>query len=425
MVQEQEKPAEEMLAREVAGVDPRNPDAAVILADRLIRRALDLRASDLHFHPQANALSVRIRVDGVLHPAARIPAELRELIITRLKVMAKLVVYQRQLPQDGRIHWTPETPGIAAPAGEPVLLRVSFLPTLHGEDVVVRLPEGASAALELSSLGMAETTLRRLDRLLDLEQGVVLLTGPSGCGKTTTIYAMLRAIHQRRGNAAHTLTLEDPIEQDLAFAGQVSIRTDQGLGWTTALRSVLRQDPNVILIGEIRDRETAEIAIQAGLTGHLVISTVHSGRCVGVLVRMVQMDIEPFLVASAITATLAQRLVRRLCPACRRHTPAPREAVVHFGLAEDEVLWSAPGCPECGGTGGRGRIGIFELLVLDTAVRERVMRRASESELQAAAFGARDALLADALEKARAGLIAADTLARLAVSALPENTPSS
>lgn len=422
------------LQREVGAVDPADPDAAVVLADLLITRALHYRASDIHLHPLAEGALTRFRIDGRVHLAARIPAALASPVITRLKVMAKLVVFQRALPQDGRIQWQPgsasapekkpasATPvaGSAAAADRPITLRVAFLPTLHGEDVVVRLPESTRGeALRLDALGMDDTTLRRTRSLLDLDQGTFLLTGPGGSGKTTTIYALLRAIHEKRGHSSHILTLEDPIEQDLEFAGQVPIRPDQGLDWATALRSVLRHDPNVILIGEIRDRETAEIAVHAGLTGHLVISTVHSGRAVGVLTRLLHMDIEPFLVASSVTCAMAQRLVRRLCPACRREVRPDAELLRRLALAEsgDTVFYAADGCAQCDSTGGRGRVGLFELLVLDAPFREAVMTRAPESRLQALAFPNGDPLLADATQKARAGLIGVEDLRRIAASA--------
>jgi type II secretory ATPase GspE/PulE/Tfp pilus assembly ATPase PilB-like protein len=265
---------------------------------------------------------------------------------------------------------------------------------------------------------MNESTHRQVRRILQLEQGTFLLTGPSSSGKTTTIYALLRALHEDRGEATHILTLEDPIEQALDFAGQVPIRPDQGLDWPTALRSVLRHDPNVILIGEIRDRETAEIAVQAGLTGHFVISTVHSGRAVGVLVRLVHMDVEPFLVASSVTATLAQRLVRRLCPECRVAVAPEPELQSQLGLTEEERLWTSRGCEACGSTGGQGRIGIFELLVVSPALREGVMNRRPEAALQSIGFPEGNALVADALEKARAGLIGMDELSRIAAATL-------
>ncbi len=401
-------------------IDPGDPDAAIQLADLLIGAALGAHASDIHIHPVAEGALVRFRIDGRLHVAARVPPVLAEPLVIRLKVMARLVVFQRSTPQDGRIDWSPESEPLHRKevSGAPVALRVAFLPTLHGEDVVVRLPETSRRPLTLDALGMSESTHRQVRRLLQLEQGTFLLTGPSSSGKTTTIYAILRALHRDRGEAAHILTLEDPIEQNLDFAGQVPIRPDQGLDWLTALRSVLRHDPNVILIGEIRDRETAEIAIQAGLTGHFVISTVHSGRAVGVLVRLVHMDVEPFLVASSVTATLAQRLVRRLCPECRVAVAPGPELQSQLGLNEGETLWTSRGCEACGSTGSQGRVGVFELLVVGPALREGVMNRRPEATLQSIGFPDGNALVADALEKARAGVIGMDELSRIAAATL-------
>jgi len=404
------------LQREVDSISPDDPDAAVLLADLLISRALSAGASDIHIHPLAQGALARFRIDGRIQPSTRIPPSLAGPVVTRLKVMAHLVVFQRSLPQDGRIEWNPdgEAPGSEAAAG--MTLRVAFLPTLHGEDVVIRLPESDPHVLSLDALGMEPAALDRVRRLLDLEQGTLLLTGPGGCGKTTTLYAMLRAIHTRRGHSTHILTLEDPVEQDLEFAGQVPIRPDQGLHWAAGLRSVLRHDPNVILIGEIRDRETAEIAVQAGLTGHLVLSTVHSGRAVGVLVRLLHMNIEPFLVASSVTGTLAQRLVPRLCKACRTEVEPSPELSRQLGLGDSAVLWTAPGCSQCGGTGIRGRVALFELLVLDAPLREAVMNRSPESTLQRLAFPRGDRLLADAVAKARDSLVSLADLERLAAT---------
>ncbi len=415
-------PGAGLLQGEVDAMDLGHPDAAVRLADLFFTRAVALRASDIHIHPRAGDLSVRFRVDGRLSPAATLPPSLAPLLITRLKVMAKLAVFQRALPQDGRIDWVqPSSPSDArlAPGGAPgaagaLPIRVSFLPTLHGESVVARLPETQASLLSLESLGMARETLCAVRQQLSLEQGAILLTGPSSSGKTTTIYAMLSEIHQTRGHAAHILTLEDPVERELPFAGQTPIRAELGLGWAEGLRAIVRQDPNVIMIGEIRDPETARIAIQAGLTGHLVISTVHSGRAVGVLVRLIHMQIEPFLVASSVTAALAQRLARRLCPACRRPAspdPGPQWRR-HMGLPLDFPLWTAPGCPECGGMGARGRIGIFELARMTPALGELVLARSSQEQLQRAAFPGGGALLACALARAREGAIGYEELPR-------------
>lgn len=439
----------------IDGVDAKHPDAAIAVADWIFLEAARAGASDVHLHPLAEGVEIRLRVDGRLSAPARLERALGEATVVRLKVLAKLASYQRVLPQDGRIAWQPEWAAAKAGWGEvrrvrdladSLAVRAAFLPTRHGEDVVLRLPLAGvrpggggtpGSGLSLPELGFGADHLRRAEALLRRESGLVLLTGPSSAGKTTTIYALLRGIHESRPGSAHVLTLEDPVEQDLPFAGQVAIRADQGLTWAAGLRSILRHDPNVLMIGEIRDRETAEIATEAGLTGHLVIATMHSGRAAGVLVRLVQMGIEPFLVASSVSDVVAQRLVRRVCVECAKAAApdalalARAEALAPGAFAEaGGALVEGAGCDACGGFGTRGRTGVFEWLEVTTAVRERVIERATESVLMEVGFsgggdggdgGARPGrcgatLAHDAIAKAGAGTIPASELSRVLAS---------
>ncbi|HUT23615.1 MAG TPA: GspE/PulE family protein, partial [Sumerlaeia bacterium] len=368
---------------------PHDENRAVRVVDLLLREALRRAASDLHLECKRDVVLAKLRVDGQLHLAARIDRSMRDSLLTRLKVMAELVIYQTMTPQDGRIEIEWE--------GGQIQCRVAFLPTLHGEKVVVRLPERSQAEMELSDLGMGHEMLERVEQLVRRSQGAIFLTGPSSSGKTTTIYAMLKAIWRLRGEAANIATLEDPIEADLGVVSQTQVRPHQGMTFEQGLRTLLRQDPDVMMIGEVRDATTAQIAVQAALTGHLVISTVHSGRASGVFVRLVNMGVEPFLVASSVMAVIAQRLVRRLCPECRKMATGPSPL-----LEELDRWWEPQGCAACDNIGYRGRVGVFEMLEVDEAIRELVMARAPESRFH------------DLLREIGAGDLAQDAAAKVA-----------
>jgi len=403
--------AVETLARDIQPrVDalPRDDERAVAAVDLLLREALTRRASDLHLECNRDTLLVKMRLDGRLYVAARFGLDWRDALLTRLKVMARLIVYRTRTPQDGRleIEWE----------GRPVPCRVSTLPTLHGEKVVVRLAESRQAEMDLPDLGMDEALQNRVGRLLDASQGALLLTGPASSGKTTTIYAMLRAIHRRRGEAANIVTLEDPIEADLGVVSQTQVEVEQGLTFESGLRSLLRQDPEVIMIGEIRDAATAQIAIQAALTGHLLISTVHSGRAPGVFVRLIHMGVEPFLAASAIRAVLAQRLVRRLCPDCRQPRSSREQGALPVPFDTLDTWWEPRGCPRCASIGLQGRIALFETLEVDDRLRELILERAPEIRFREhlAACGW-EGLAQDARNKIAQGMISPqEALFRLA-----------
>lgn len=374
---------------------PAGGNRAVEIVDYLLRDSLKRGASDLHIECKRDEVLVKMRLDGRLYIACRLESEIRGLILTRLKVMAKLVIYQHLTPQDGRIEITE--------AERTYSCRVAFLPTLHGEKVVIRLPESRQAEMELIDLGMGDKMLGAIERQLKRSFGTILLTGPSSSGKTTTIYAMLKAIYRLRGEAANIMTLEDPIEADLGIVSQTQVRADQGLTFEQGLRSILRQDPEVIMIGEIRDAVTAHIAMQAGLTGHLVISTIHSGRASGVFARLLHIGIEPFLIASAVSAVIAQRLVRRLCPKCKIERNTGQSAPLASPF-DKIVKWCEPGgCPACEETGFRGRTGAFELLEMTERLRDMILTRQAESVIRELLHESGNTLERDLIAKVASG----------------------
>ncbi len=336
------------LGRSLETLDPSGPRHVTELVDTVLRHAREAEASDVHFQPSADGMEVRWRLDGVLHPAALLPAALAPNIVARLKVLAGLLTYRSDVPQEGRIR---------AHAGD-AEMRVSTVPTLYGEKAVVRLFIGSGPRLRLDDLGLPAEIVATLRRLLDETSGAILLTGPAGSGKTTTIYACLRELVARAAGARSIVTLEDPIEAEVRGAAQSQVNAAAGFDWATGLRSLVRQDPEVIMIGEIRDRATAEIAFQAALTGHLLLSTFHAGSAAGVISRLSDMGIEPFLLRSTVAAVVCQRLVRRLCD-CAGESSDPD---VRLGLTVDRVRLPV-GCPRCRGTGYDGRIVLAEMLV--------------------------------------------------------------
>ncbi|MBI3269209.1 MAG: type II/IV secretion system protein [Planctomycetes bacterium] len=338
----------------------------------VLEEAVRRGASDVHWEPLKDEVEVRLRVDGVLTPAARLDGRLRENLVARLKVLADLLTYRCDLPQEGRIR------SEGTEAGRD--LRLSTFPTVFGEKAVVRIFDASRAALPLDELGLPAPVLALLGRaVLERSQGMVLLTGPSGSGKTTTLYACLRMLAARWKGMKSLVTLEDPVELHVPGVTQTLIRPAAGLSFAAALRSVLRQDPEVLLVGEIRDPETARIATEASLTGHLVLSTVHSGTAIGVFARLLEMGVEPYLVCSSVSAVAAQRLVRVLCPSC-----APGRAT---------------GCAACFGSGFRGRRVLAEAVDVDDGLRAAILRKAPLRELAAAA-GRRTPTLAEAAREA-------------------------
>jgi len=341
-----------------------NEAPVVKIVNLLLLEALDTRASDVHLESYQNGLRVRYRVDGVLQDAIAPPPRLAAAVVSRLKIMAELDIAERRVPQDGRIRLRMHD--------RQVDVRVSTLPTLHGESVVLRLLDKESGRIDLEALGMGPDTLARFDKVIAKPHGIVLSTGPTGSGKTTTLYA---AVDRIRTGREKILTVEDPVEYELPGVPQVPVNDKVGLTFANALRALLRQDPDVMLVGEIRDQETADIATHAALTGHLVLSTLHTNDAATALTRLVDLGIEPYLVASTVEAVLAQRLVRRICESCRRPVELTAEQRAALGDAASELgeVWEGEGCEQCRGTGYSGRTGIYELLVMEPEIREAVL----------------------------------------------------
>ena len=358
------------------------------LLNALLKQALKERASDIHVEPFEKELEVRIRVDGVLKKILAPPKIIQDALISRVKIMASLDIAERRLPQDGRIR--------LLIGGRDIDIRVSLIPTIHGERVVMRILDRKSGSIGLGDLGMDEDLKARFDELLARQNGIILVTGPTGSGKTTTLYAALKRIYSEEKNI---VTIEDPVEYELSGIGQIQINPRVGLTFASGLRSILRQDPDVIMVGEIRDLETAQIAIQASLTGHLVLSTLHTNDAPSAITRLIDIGVEPFLVASSLAGVLAQRLVRRNCPHC-----------YHAG----ESALKGAGCPKCSGTGYLGRAGIFELLVIGPEERKLITERADAKSIaaQAMAAGMRN-LREDGLLKVAAGLTTPEEVLRV------------
>ncbi|HYF60963.1 MAG TPA: type II secretion system ATPase GspE [Burkholderiaceae bacterium] len=337
-------------------------DAPIIrMINALLTQAARDGASDIHIEPFESYSLVRFRVDGALRDVVRPRRELHAALVSRIKIMAQLDIAEKRLPQDGRI--------TLRIGGRAVDVRVSTLPTGHGERAVLRLLEKDAGRLDLGKLGMASRTLDAFDRLVHQPHGIVLVTGPTGSGKTTTLYSALARIDSTTTNV---MTVEDPIEYDLEGIGQTQVNARIDMTFAKALRSILRQDPDVIMIGEIRDLETAQIAVQASLTGHLVLATLHTNDAVSAITRLIDMGVEPFLLSSSLLGIGAQRLVRKLCPQCRQPDPISRG-------------WRAVGCLACNKTGFTGRTGIYELLVVDDEIRALIHKNAGEGEIRAAA----------------------------------------
>jgi general secretion pathway protein E len=348
-------------------------DAPIIrFLNTLLTQALRDRASDIHIEAFEGRSLVRFRIDGVLRELLEPPRALHAALVSRVKVMAELDIAEKRLPQDGRI--------TLRIAGRPVDVRVSTLPTGHGERVVLRLLDKQAGVLDFTSLGMSDDTRDRMDELVRQAHGIVLVTGPTGSGKTTTLYAALSRLDADRLNI---MTVEDPIEYDLDGIGQTQVNAGIDMTFARALRAILRQDPDVVMIGEIRDLETARIAVQASLTGHLVLATLHTNDAVGAVTRLIDMGIEPFLLSSTLLGVMAQRLVRRLCPDCRAAAPANASQRAELPpQLRDHPLHHGVGCPACKGTGYRGRTGIYELLVVDRECAELVRSGAAEQVLR-------------------------------------------
>jgi len=369
------------------------------MVNQMLLRALESRASDVHIEPFENQLKIRYRIDGILHEVEPPPRQLKAAVISRLKVLAQLNIAERRLPQDGRIK--------IRLAGKDVDLRIATVPTLYGESVVIRLLERGQIFTELESLGFPQSILGQFNGMIARPHGMILVTGPTGSGKTTTLYGALQKINDP---GKKIITIEDPVEYQLGGVNQIHVKPQIGLTFANGLRSIVRQDPDVIMVGEIRDSETAEIAVQAALTGHLVLSTLHTNDAAGAVSRLLEMGVQDYLLSSSLLGVLAQRLVRRLCAACRKQTPF---AGFSAGIAELrpvngeplQNVWEAVGCEECSGTGYLGRVGIFELLSASPEICKIIVQRADAGTIRNAAVRQGMRLLRDdGWDKVRRGV---------------------
>jgi len=383
-------------------------EAPVIrLVSSLIARAIELQASDIHLEPFDWGLQVRYRLDGVIQAAETVPPRLAAAVGSRVKLLAHLDIAERRLPQDGRIKTRAK--------GRELDLRVSTTPTVHGESIVMRVLDRASVRLELETMGFARDTLERFNQLLARPHGIVLVTGPTGSGKTTTLYAALSKID---AVANKIITVEDPVEYQLDGINQIQVHPQIELTFANALRSILRQDPDIIMIGEMRDGETAQIAVQSALTGHLVLSTLHTNTAAGAVTRMRDMGVESYLITSSVNGVLSQRLVRTLCPHCRQPEILPAAALQESGLARfmraGAPVYRAAGCEHCRGTGYRGRTGIHELMVMGEGLRRAIIEGQDANRLHAlAAQGGMLSLYEDGLRKVAGGITTLDEVLRV------------
>ena len=349
--------------------------SVIKIVNQIITQAIQERASDIHFEPEENVLGLRFRIDGMLVRKSPLPKDLEAAIISRLKIMAGLDIAEKRLPQDGRI--------LMRVSKREIDFRVSTCPTVHGENVVLRILDKSSLVVGLESLGFSPPDLKRFQEIINTPYGIVLVTGPTGSGKTTTLYSALQSLNREDVNI---MTVEDPVEYQFPHIRQVHVNLKAGLTFAQALRSFLRQDPDIIMVGEIRDLETAEIAVQAALTGHLVLSTLHTNDAPSAFTRLLEMGIEPFMVASSIIGVIAQRLIRRVCDNCKEEYTPDKDTIRLLGLEEkidkNTKFVRAKGCKLCNHTGYRGRIGIFEILKNSPRIQELALKRASSFEIK-------------------------------------------
>lgn len=384
-------------------------DAPIIgLVNSLMNQAIKDLASDIHFEPQDKTLRVRFRIDGMLREVGSFPRDIHPAIVARIKIISDMDIAEKRVPQDGRIKMKE--------AGRDVDVRVSTLPTIMGEKVVMRLLDQNAIILNIRKLGFSSEHLNKYHRLYSQSYGMVLVTGPTGSGKTTTLYSTLAEVNSPNKNI---ITLEDPVEYRLSGINQVQVNTKAGLTFASGLRSILRQDPNIVLVGEIRDSETADIAIRAALTGHLVFSTLHTNDAAGTITRLLDMDVEPFLVASSVLGVVAQRLVRLICPECKKsYTPTPESLERLFLTVEPDVpitLYRGSGCARCNHTGYRGRMAIHEVMPITSQIREAINRRASSDEISSIAIiQGMTTMCQDGIQKALAGLTDISEVMRVA-----------
>jgi general secretion pathway protein E len=385
-------------------LDTRDDSPVIRLINALLLEAIKAGASDVHVETQEKRLVVRFRVDGVLRDMLEPQRALAPLLVSRIKVMAKLDIAEKRVPQDGRV--------TLRIGGHDVDARVSTIPTQHGERVVMRLLERGSMNLDLGGLGMSERDVATFVRLLERPHGILLVTGPTGSGKTTSLYAALTRLNDRKRNI---MTVEDPIEYELAGIGQTQVNPRTDLTFARGLRAILRQDPDVIMVGEIRDQETAQVAVRSSMTGHFVLSTLHTNSAVGSVTRLIDMGVERYLLAPMVVGLVAQRLVRKLCPVCRREDVATQADALLLGdaIAVGEPVWRAVGCDECHQEGYRGREGVYEVVAVDDAFQKLIHDGASEAELERSARRDNPSLLDDGVAKLRVGLTTVEEVARV------------
>ncbi|HEV3093726.1 MAG TPA: GspE/PulE family protein [Solirubrobacteraceae bacterium] len=399
-IEDAEDSAEVVNLRETAD------DAPVVkLVNQIVAQAVELGASDVHLAPDGHEVRVRVRVDGILQDITTVPRRMAAGVVSRVKIMAELDISERRLPQDGRVGLTVD--------GRHVDLRIVTLPSVHGESIVMRILDKDSVVMKLEKLGMADSERERFERAFNETHGAVLVTGPTGSGKSTTLYAALMELNTPEKNI---ITVEDPVEYELTGITQVQVSNKVGLTFATGLRAMVRADPDVIMVGEIRDRETAQIAVESALTGHLVLSTLHTNDAPSAITRLVEMGIEPFLVASALDCVLAQRLARMLCPGCKQRAIVPADVLRENGykVLVDLEAYESVGCRRCNGTGYRGRVGIYEVMRLSSEIRAMALERCSADEIREVAVrqGMRR-LRDDGLEKVRQGLTSVAEIARV------------
>ncbi len=393
---------------ETADLLDETSDAPIIkLVNLLVAGAIKDRASDIHVEPYSNNLKIRYRIDGILYDILNLPRRIQSPLVSRIKIMAKLNIAEKRLPQDGRIE--------IKIADRLIDIRVSVIPTAFGERVVLRLLDKSTNILMLSDLGMHDERIKMLDRLIKSPYGIILVTGPTGSGKTTTLYAALSTINRPEINI---ITIEDPIEYQMDGVGQIQVNPKIDLTFAAGLRSIVRQDPDVILIGEIRDRETAEIAIQSSLTGHLVFSTLHTNDAASAVTRLIDMGIEPFLVTSSIVAIIAQRLVRLLCPHCKETYKPDTETLSNLGLdpsvLKKNTFYRKKGCNLCMQTGFRGRTAIFEIMIVDDAIKRLILTTSDANQINELALKqGMITLQKDGIDKVLGGITTAEEVLRV------------
>lgn len=379
----------------------------VRLVNQLLSNAVAMKASDIHLDPHETKVVIRYRIDGMLHTERVLPKHMQSLLTARIKIMSNLNITEHRIPQDGRIKMNLDF--------HPIDLRVSTLPTVYGEKIVLRILDLGSALNDIHQLGFNKLNFKRFNDLIEKPVGIVLITGPTGSGKSSTLYAALNKLNSEEVNI---ITIEDPVEYQVEGVNQIQVNSNIGMTFATGLRSILRQDPNIIMVGEIRDKETAEIAIRASLTGHLVLSTLHTNDALGSITRLTDMGVEPFLVASSLTGIVAQRLIRRVCRDCaEEHEPEKREIEIFAkrGMKIDKVIRGC-GCASCNMTGYKGRIAIHEVLVINDEMKRVIMNGDSFTELRDLAIKAKTIfLMDDGLLKVKQGITTLEEVLRVAI----------